>query len=373
MGIRIVPHAAEWREAVEAFNRRLRAGGSTWAFYPDPEPKWLAPRPGQNVWREFYLAVDEGNAVRGGFGLKPQDWRVRGRTVVVTDWQGPFSEGSVDPRFGTLAMRFIREMVARRPALYSWGHGGNEAPMVQILKRMNWLVHDTPFCLLVLRPFRFLRLNAYLRTTAARRAALDALAFSGTGALGFPLLHAAQRLRHARRFDASTVEVAEFGPWADALWERCRDRYAAIGTRDAASMNAMTPAGKWPPVTRLRVERAGETIGWALVLATRMHADHRFGDLHVGSIVDCLAEPQDAGEVVHAATAWLRRRGVDIVGSNQAHPDWTRGFAQNGYLVLRDRRMFVASPKLRELLEPFEETAKGLHLTNMDGHGPHGF
>ena len=64
------------------------------------------------------------------------------------------------------------------------------------------------------------------------------------------------------------------------------------------------------------------------------------------------------------------RRGVDIVVSNQAHPDWAAGFAQNGYAVLPDKRMFAPSPALRELMEPFAQTARGLHLTNMDGHGP---
>ena len=93
----------------------------------------------------------------------------------------------------------------------------------------------------------------------------------------------------------------------------------------------------------------------------------------MGSVVDCLADPMDAGEVIYAATRFLRARGVDMIGSNQAHPRWAEGFAQNGYLLLRERRLFVASPELRRMLEPFEETAKGLHLTNMDGHGPHGF
>ena len=114
-------------------------------------------------------------------------------------------------------------------------------------------------------------------------------------------------------------------------------------------------------------------VGWALVMDTRMQRDARFGDLRVGSIVDCFADPNDAGEVVAASTAVLRRRGVDLIASNQSHPAWVRGFADNGYLVLPNRRLFAASPELRRLLEPVAETAQGLHLTNFDGHGPAGF
>jgi len=98
--------------------------------------------------------------------------------------------------------------------------------------------------------------------------------------------------------------------------------------------------------------------------------EHRFGDLRVGSIVDCLADPADAGEVVSAATRFLTQRGVDIVVSNQAHPGWARGFAQNGYAVLADKRLFAASPALQQALTPFDQVSQGLHLTNMDGHGP---
>ena len=121
----------------------------------------------------------------------------------------------------------------------------------------------------------------------------------------------------------------------------------------------------------LRIERAGKSIGWALVMDTRMRGDARFGDLYVGSIVDCFADPADAGDVVSAATTYLRRRGVDIIVSNQSHAEWIRGFGENGYLLLPGRRLFVASPELKRLLEPFSEIAPGLHLTNMDGHGPH--
>ena len=370
MAIQIVPHSAERRAAVLEFNQRMRAGGSPWSFYADPEPEWIPKRNGQNVWREFYLAVEDDAAVRGAYALKPQDWLIDGQVTVVTDWQGPFSEGAIDVRHGTLGLRMIRDMLKKRPLLYSWGHGGDDQPVVQMLRAMKWLLHPTPFCLWVAKPFRFLRLNAQLRGSPARRAVLDVLAYSGLGWLLLRAMHLALRVKTLQVFRARAVEVAEFGPWADELWERCKGCYSAIAVRDAASMNVLVPAKGWPPAIRLRIERGDQVIGWALVMDTQMQGEHRFGDLRVGSIVDCLADPAEAGEVVAAATRFLTARGVDIVVSNQAHPGWARGFAQNGYAVLPNKRLFAASPALQQALEPFDRTAQGLHLTNMDGHGP---
>jgi hypothetical protein len=371
MSIRIVEYASSHEAAVAAFNDRMAAGGSPWGFYAVARPDWIPREGGRVVWREYHLAVeDTDGSVRGAFALKPQPWWVNGQVHTVTDWQGPFSEGSIDPRFNTLGLRMVRDMLKKYPLLYSWGHGGNEQPVVQMLLKMGWVMHHTPFCLLVLRPFRFLRLNALLRSSPARRLVLDLAALSGAGHVLLKLLHAALRWRHGQRFGARAMEVPAFGAWADALWERCRGRYAAIAQRDAASMNALLPAQGWPVGIRLKIDRGDRTIGWAVVMDTAMDGDARFGSLRVGSVVDCLADPADAGEVVAAATRFLAARGVDIVVSNQAHPGWALGFAQNGYAVLPNKRMFAPSPALRALLEPFDETARGLHLTNMDGHGP---
>lgn len=372
MGIEIVPYEARHEGAVVSFNRRMSDGGSPWGFYAESVPDWIPWRTGQQVWREYHLAVDEAGEVRGAFALKPQTWLVRGVPHVVADWQGPFSEGSVNPRFNTLGLRMVRDMLKKQANLYSWGHGGNEQPVVEMLHKLGWRMHHTPFVVLVCRPARFLTLNKLLRSTSSRRLALDAAAWSGLGYVALKLLHLTLRLRAPGRYTAIATVVPVFGAWADELWQRCKSRYTAIAVRDAASMNALVPDSGWLKGIRLKIERAGKVIGWAVALDTQMQGDSRFGALRVGSIVDCLAEPEDAGEIVAASTRFLRQRGVDVVISNQAHPAWVRGFAYNGYAVLQNKRMFAPSPALRALLEPFEEAALGLHLTNMDGHGPMG-
>ena len=68
--MRIVEYAAAHEPAVAEFNRRMAAGGSPWGFYAAHRPEWIARVPGQAVWREFHLAVDDvGGRERGCHGL----------------------------------------------------------------------------------------------------------------------------------------------------------------------------------------------------------------------------------------------------------------------------------------------------------------
>ena len=378
MGIEILPYAPEHVDGIVKFNARLRAGGFGLGWYEACEDAWLPRRPGVPVWREHFVALENGSEIRGAYALKHQPWWIKDRFVTVTDWQGPVSEGIIDARYAPLGLRFFRDMQKRQPLLYSWGHGGEEARMLQLLRSMKWHFHSTPFCLRVARPLPFLRESTYLRSTAGRRLAFDLLAMTGVGWLGLKALFGALSLRGAaigrpprRALDVSTFDA--FGTWADALWAECLPAYQAIGLRDACTMNALLPQGSWPPGIRLRVEIHGRTVGWAVVMDRALRSDPRFGNLRVGSVIDCLALPEHAPAVIRAATEFLLDRGVDLIGSNQAHPEWVRAFEANGFLALPNRRYFAISPALHEVLSPIESVAMGLHLTNLDGHGPHGF
>jgi len=374
MPIRVVPHSAEYSDGVSAFNARMRAGGSKWGFYVDSEPDWIPKRPDAPVWREYHLAIEDDSCVRGAYALKPQRWLIKGQPEWVTDWQGPFTEGAVDVRYSALALRMIRDMLKKYPLLYSTGHGGADEPVVRLLRSLGWTLHATPFFLRVLRPYRFLRLNAYLRKNRLRAAMLDALAFTGLGALGIRALHASLAVRHAgARTEAVANVVEEFGTWTDDVWRTGSAAYECLAVRDSAMMNRLLPPTGWPGGTRLKIESRGRVVGWSVVHAKHMRNDARFGTLYVAQISDCFASPADAYDVIAATHEYVAGLGVDLVCSNQSHPAWAKALAKCGYVALHGRRIFAVSPQLQARMQPFETTVRGTHLTNMDGHGPHGF
>lgn len=377
MRINIVPHDESWKDAVESFNARMRAGGSSYGFYVNPVPWIPKVHDTQPVWREYYLVVEDGAEVRGGYALKPQEWWVRGAIRTVTDWQGPFSEGAVSNRYGALGLRMLRDMTKKRPLLYSWGHGGEDAALFKLIKGMGWLLHPTPLMFRVVHPGAFARKNGVLRADPRKRVMLDALAYTGLASIGGRALTAALKLRARTSFEARAEVVPEFGAWTDAIWNRAKHDYAAIAVRDARAMNTLLPPGEqhyeWSEQIRLRVrDRSSHDLGFAVVCIRKMEKHPRFGELVVGTIVDALAPVARAGEIVHAAYEWLAEHGAELVIANQSDPRWIAAFESNAFLRWERGRFFCAAPPLLEALAPWEETRERLFLTNMDGHGPMG-
>jgi hypothetical protein len=374
MAIRIVPHGEEHRTRVDAFNRRLFSKGGELGFYVEPIPDWIPPAPGARVWREYHVAIDAEGEVHGAYALKPQEWQIGKEVHTVADWQGPVSEGQVDPRYGALALRMMRQMLKQRPLLYSYGHGGAEERVIQLVKEMGWVLTPVPFCMRVLKPRGFLRKARLLRSTRARALALDLLAASGLGSVGLRALHWAQKLRHRRRIRPTTYIVQPtFGPWANDVWRRNKHHYGALAVRDADVLNRLFPTDGWPPVDRLQVMRDGETIGWAAVLHRKMNDEPRFGDLHVGNITDCFAAPDDAADLIGAAIDHLSKSPAELVYANMSHPAWTEAMAANGCVLIPNRRMFVTAPPLASYLNQTGIPVSSIFLTNIDGHGPQDF
>jgi hypothetical protein len=234
-----------------------------------------------------------------------------------------------------------------------------DRPLPRMLAAMGWRLEPVGFYFQVLRPARFLRNIRALRKTAARRSLLDLAASTGAGWLGVQALQMA-------RFSAGPIagvkqeQVRGFGSWADQLWEACHRHYVASGLRDSETLNRLYPAGD----ERFLIWKSAR--GWAVALDTQMRGDQYFGDLRVGTIVDALAQPEDAPGVIATCAAALAERGVDLIISNQRHRAWAGALRQAGFLEGPSNFIFAVSKKLGEIIGPLEE----VHINRGDGDGP---
>jgi hypothetical protein len=242
--------------------------------------------------------------------------------------------------------------------------GGMHNPLPQMLKAMGWTLCEVPFYFRVNHPAKFLRNIAPLRQDAARRMLASVAALSGVGWLG---IKSVQRFRTSAISGLVAEQVASFDRWADDLWQRCAPKYLWSAVRDSANLNVLYHEEKY---ICLRISRASQVLGWAVVLDTQMHESKYFGEMRLGSIADCFAGPEDSACVIQAATNFLETRGVDVIISNQAHQAWTNALKASGYFTGPSNFIFAASKALAELLSPLDQNFTQVHLNRGDGDGP---
>lgn len=373
MAISIQPYRPEHEPAVAEFNQRLRQAGQdeNMVFYRWAEPRWLPRSAGSRIYNEYFVAVD-GGIVRGGYALKTQDFSFPdGQTRPIGYYHHPLSEGIVNKSHAIVGTLLLRDAMQRSPLLYCLGMGGYDNPLPQMLIRLGWAHCLVPFYFRVLRPSRFLRNMQTPRSSAARRFVLDLAAYSGSGWAGSQLFQGYHALLAPKPTATECAEVASFdapeiADSVGSLWQQSRGSCSFTAVRDADTLRTLYPPSQ-THLTRLVVKRKGSVIGWVVVGERRK--DAKYGNMRVGSVVDCFALPGEMFSVVGCATQVLERQGFDLILSNQSHQAWGEAFKTAGYLSGPSNFVFAASKKLAELLNPFDALRPRMHLTRADGDG----
>jgi hypothetical protein len=356
MGTVVTRYTESCVDAVRRFNARL-ASTEEYADFQLPD------RPAARC----FLAV-EGGTVRGGYLLNPHCYAFRGEVRTIAHYQGPISEGVLDKAYAGIGAQMLRTALKEQPLLFGLGMGGFDNPLPRMLSAMGWTLAGVPFYALVMHPQRFLRELRALRGSLPQRAAMELARATGAGWLA---IHLAQRANAVRtpRAGFHWEVVPRFGAWADAVWEKSHRRYAMIALRHREALEALYPEreGRF---LRIRVSEGTAPVGWAVVLDTAMRDHKHFGNLRVGSIVDCLALAGSEYPVIAAATDALKRRNVDLIVSNQMHRDWGAALRRAGFFSGPTNYVFAASRALSALIQPLEQAAREIHLNRGDGDGP---
>jgi hypothetical protein len=360
MPLTFVPNAPEYSAAITDFNRRLQEQNAPTSFLLSQE--LMREQSGSSIERQQFLAMDSG-AVRGGVIELDQPGWLNGDSIRAINYQSPLSEGIADSRYAGVGLQIVRFMQERSPAVYIVGMGSTSNPLPRLLKAAGWSLVDVPFLYRVHRATSFLRELRPLRSSFPKRLAADIARWSGLGAVAIGI-----RQRSRVKKTASIRAQAGWGNWADELWFRAREKCSFAVERDRKSLEWMYPAND--PRTRIfLVEQGSDPVGWAVCYDTRMSKNRYFGNMRIGSILDCVALDGHEAQTAALVDAQLGRAGCDLVLANHSHADWVKGLERAGFSRGPSNYLLGMSKRLTAAVRSSPGGEDRMHITRGDGDG----
>ncbi len=121
---------------------------------------------------------------------------------------------------------------------------------------------------------------------------------------------------------------------------------------------------------RLRFLHGDKPVGWAILRNSQLRGHGHFGEMRLGSLVNCIAEPEYAPAIVREASAVLAGQGVDLVISNQSHRVWRVALTACGFNSGPSNFIFTSSRALTRAMEEKQIQPCDIHLNRGDGDGP---
>lgn len=366
MAIQIVPYAQEHEREAKAFNDRLRAKNQIEFLLSE---RAVETEPQTAAIRNFYSLALEDGTVRGGLLLASYPAAFGdGEDTVVLNAREPLSEGLIDSKYSLLALRLLKHMQAQSKYLFALGMGSEEARFTRLLRGAGWTIKPVPFFFRVLRAGRFLRELQLLRRSSTKRLLARIAAVSGTGKLGVSALQWRSVQAAALRRDLRIESAAEWGDWADELWQRFRPHCSFGVRRNATTLRELYRIGQ--DRSQLFVlKRGGQPVGWITTQNSQMQSHNYFGSMQVATILDGVCEPESMAAAASLATKALGREGADLVVANFSHADWRQALRSAGFLTTRSNYILATNKALTEDAARQPGSLECLHFTRGDGDG----
>ena len=223
-----------------------------------------------------------------------------------------------------------------------------EAPL-RIFRGLGWKYGGIiPQYVLPIKPYSFLRnlnlagLSFVQRKDKSPVALLSRLlswpltrsvsCFALAGALR--LLSSAASLRRPALDSGTVREESEFDAAYDALWQRVAHKYGVLVVRDRRYLQ--TRYGERNGLYRILAYRErGELIAYCVMKVKQFSDDSRVGCMKVGTVVDCLFDPDKTGALQSLFGAVIRlcaQETVDAVFCTASFPPLQRILSLNGFI-----------------------------------------
>jgi GNAT superfamily N-acetyltransferase len=150
-------------------------------------------------------------------------------------------------------------------------------------------------------------------------------------------LAALRRMAQWTRRPLTVAEERDFDSGYVDLGRRVQGKFAVWVRRDEQFLMTRYRA-RLGQYRLLACREGGTLVGYCIVKLKQFTQDPRMGDLRMGTIVDCVFDPDDSrvvGRLVRAAVALCRRESMDVVFCSASHRQLRRELRWNGFAGMR--------------------------------------
>ena len=354
------------KKIINDFNKELENQGFNISL-----PISHSEKPNNNlIFQNSYILTENKIIVRAGYTLKTQLFKVNDELMQIGYYYRPVSAGLYNKKYNICGILLLNDAQKKNPNLFGLGMGGYSEPLPQLFKSLNWDLKKIPFFFKICNPNSFLKNITYLKNTKLKSFLISI--FLSTG-LGWCLIKSISMIlslinfRPEKKKILSVEEITSFDKGINLVWENAKEYYSFAAVRNSEYLKILYTDQKF---IKLKFIEKNKVVGWSVSLCNNLDNHNYFGNMKLGSIVDCLALKGYESDIIKKTSDILKNKGADLIVSNQSHVFWKKAFKINSFLNGPSNYIFASSKILSEKLLINKKQKNHLHLTRGDGDGP---
>ena len=350
------------KDLIDNFNKELDANGFNFKL---PQHNKKLSDKNNFIFEHRFILTENNNIIRAGYNLKYQWFKVNNELIQLGYYYNPVTAGLFNKKYNVCGILLLNDAVKKKTDLFSLGMGGYSEPLPKLLKGMGWDLKKVPFFFKIIHPYIFLKNIRYLRNTKLKLIFIEILTISGLGWLGIKfisLLHYILNFSKKKK-ELDIIEIKTVDKSFDNLWEEVKDLNSFIAVRNNKYLNELYSSDRF---IKLKFSHNNKVVGWSISLCTKLNEHKQFGSMKLGSIVDCLCLKNYEIEIINKTTEALKKKGSNLIVSNQSHISWQNAFKKNIFIRGVSNFIFASSKSLNNKIK----NKKFIHITRGDGDGP---
>ena len=319
--------------------------------------------------RKFILTENE-NSVRAGYTLKSQLFKINNNLAQVGCCYNPVTAGLFNKKYNICGVLLLHDAQKKKPDLFCLGMGGYSEPLPKLLRSLNWSFQTVPFFFKVCHPHLFLKNIQYLKKTKAKKFAVNVITYSGLGWFCIKvlfLLFTLFSIRFKKKQNIHLEKIVSFEENLDTVWENAKKHNSFAAVRNHKYLKTLYSNERF---IKLKFMDNKKIVGWSISLCSQLQNHKQFGNMKLGSIVDCLSLKGYETNIIKMTTEVLMNKKADLIVSNQSHVFWKNAFRSSSFIKGPSNFIFASSNVLDNKIKEHPKSNDYMHLTRGDGDGP---